>query len=283
MEKNRYVSISPQELKDVLWHPSIDLIVKETGSAVIFDKDEASAQLRIMRGDLTWFRYKLRDRRFDGPGWSSTPLTDWQYDKPVDIFSLGSAVEESVYCLDPRYPLTDEFTEDQAEFIQNPFEALPFQGPTRDLLNGWLEQWHEVTALKTPSFPGYFCLKNIPGVRRHIHTAVASFIREKGYKWLTAVPTWWHTASICEHLGFWFLYRKDRERMNELGRKLPTGTRSFSSWVVMLQFWAELAESAGFAPEDFNVNSEWILRDTAGNIITFPLSPERNLWQVYEL
>ena len=37
----------------------------------------------------------------------------------------------------------------------------------------------------------------------------------------------------------------------------------------MLQFWAELAEKAGFIPENFEINRDFILRDNHGKLITF--------------
>ena len=278
-------NISPQELLQIIWCPALENISYVTKSRVSLESDEVSAQIKIAKGDLTWFRYKLRNRCFDGPGWRTTPLTDWTYGGPDDKFLLGSAVEESVYCLDPRHALTDRFTEKQAKFISNPFEELPFENPGSESLRNWAEKWKEITAYEEPPFPGYFCLKNIPGVRRRIHNSVVNFLRGKGYGYLTAVPTWWHTANICGHLGFQFQYEQDRIIIEKLNSVLPFNTevqRRKSSWIVMLQFWAELAEIAGLTPENL-VNKNLILRDTAGRLITFPLSPERNLWQIFKV
>lgn len=277
--------IHPEELQKVLWCPAIEDIFRETGSRIILESDEVSAQVKIVKGDLTWFRYKLRDRRFDGPEWKTTPLTDWTYGGQDDKFTLGSAVEESVYCLDPRYPLTNEFSESQSAFTKNPFEALPFENPAKENLAAWLRRWQEIFSKKKPPFPGYFAIQNIPGARKHIHESVAPFLKQRGYDYLTAVPTWWHTARICGHLGFSYQYDCDRIIMEKLNLILPSETDVFrrkSSWVVMLQFWAEVAEKAGFAAEDF-VEKRFILRDESGKIMTFPLSPERNLWMLCKL
>ena len=278
--------ITPEELKKAIWCPVLEKMVVSTGSSVILESDDVSAQIKIVLGVRVWFKYKLRDRKFDGLGWKVTPLTDWTYGGADDEFKLGKAVEESIYCLDPRYPLSDQFTEKQATFIKNPFDELPYSNPTKENLDDWLKRWKEIMAFAEVPFPGYFCLKNIPSVRRHIHAGVIKLLRRKGYSYLTAVPTWWHTTNVCEFLGFIFQYNCDKESMKKLNDCLiplvPFDKRKIS-WVVMLQFWAELAEKAGFISENFEISRDFILRDNYGKLITFPLSPQRNLWVVFKV
>lgn len=261
-------------------------VLEATRSEVVLENDEVSSQVKISHCGRTWLRYKLRDRRFDGPGWSPSSLTDWSYGRADDEFSLGPAVEESIYCLDPRYPLSDRFEERLAQFIANPFEALPFSDPTRTNLDGWLGKWLRIFSEESPPFPGYFALRKITGARVAIHRNAVVFLYKKGYAYLTAVPTWWHTAKICNYLGFEYQYEKDRNQIEKLDRALlatDISERRKLSWIVMLQFWAELVESVGLMPENFSGVERFILRDASRKLILFPLSPQRNLWQVYKL
>ena len=80
---------------------------------------------------------------------------------------------------------------------------------------------------------------------------------------------------------------RDEERIEKIRQRLPVGndevSRRKASWIVMLQFWAELAELSGFSPEGFRIDSKFILRDDNQKILTFPLSPERNLWMFEKL
>lgn len=278
--------ITPEELKEAIWCPILEEIVIFTGSSVILESDEVSAQVKIVWKGNVWFKYKLRDRKYDGLGWEATPLTDWTYCGAHDEFTFGRAVEESVYCLDPRYPLADQFTEKQAIFIKNPFDELPYSNTIKEDLDEWLRRWKEIMAFMEVPFPGYFCLKNIPGVRKHIHSSVVELLRQKRYGYLTAVPTWWHTADICKFLGFIFQYDCDRETISRLNGALfllSEPNKKKLSWIVMLQFWAELAEKAGFIPENFEIGGDFILRNNYDKLITFPLSPQRNLWMVFKV
>ncbi|MEK9132632.1 MAG: hypothetical protein AAB606_02930 [Patescibacteria group bacterium] len=282
------LNISPDEIMDVILQSEIKEVFDETKSQLLLETDEVSAQIKLIHKGRPWLRYKLRDRRFDGPGWKPSPLTDWTYGGADDKFTLGGrAVEESVYCLDPRYPLTDRFPPFEAAFITNPFEHLPFDDPQHSHLAKWVDNWLSVRMKeKLVAFPGFFLLTHIPGVRKFIHNQVIALLKQKGYDYLTAVPTWWHTARICEHLGFIFQNERDRAIMDKLNARLPSGTprdRCNSSWVVMLQFWAELAEKNGIRPESFLPDKDLIIRDESGRIITFPLSPEKNLWMTFKL
>lgn len=283
---NTFINLSPRDLLRKIWCPSIDDIFCATKSRIIEEADEVSAQIKLANAERVWFRYKLRDRRFDGPGWKGSPLTDWTYGGADDAFKLGSGVEESIYCLDPRYPLAERFTEKQVQFIVNPFEELPYSYPTKDALADWFARWQEIVGCDDAPYPGYFYLKNIPGVRRHVHENISALLKEKDYEYLTAVPTWWHTARICTHLGFVFQFAEDKLVMDKLNARLISETKSnvYSSWVVMLQFWVALAFDAGMKiTEDFPEAENLVLRDERGSHLIFPLSPQRNLWLNFKI
>lgn len=291
---NKVLGFSAQEMRLAIWSGFLGEVVADTGSQIFYDEDESSVQIRVVLGDLTWMRYRLRDRSNDGPGWTRTALIDWDYDKEVDRFSLGRCAEESVYCLDPRVPLTERFSLAEASFIRNPFDSLPFSQPSWRNLSRWLDRWKGIFDFgrhfpEYLPFPGYFCLKNIPGARNRIALGVNDLLRSKGYEYISAVPTWWHTANMLGlRFGFSYQNATDGVRIDLIRRKLPFGGRTEidrrrASWVVMLQFWAELVEQSGLKPESFQIGSEFVLRGEDGKILTFPLSPERNLWMVHRL
>ncbi|MBI5140094.1 MAG: hypothetical protein HZA94_01440, partial [Candidatus Vogelbacteria bacterium] len=141
------LGFSAQELRLAIWSPQLGEVVSDTGSRLEYDEDESSVQIRVCSGDLTWMRYRLRDRSSDGPGWKRTALVDWDYSRDVDRFTLGRCVEESVYCLDPRALLTDRFSLYEASFIKNPFASLPFDVPSFCNLKEWLERWKRIYVL----------------------------------------------------------------------------------------------------------------------------------------
>jgi len=78
-----------------------------------------------------------------------------------------------------------------------------------------------------------------------------------------------------------------QENLRSLGfsNQEDLGIRMKSSWLVMLQFWAQRVEELGEIPESLLKPNErnFVFRDKNGNIITYPLSPERNLWQILTL
>ena len=291
---NQLLGFSAEEMRQAIWSDELEEVFRNTRSQIICEEDKFSVQFRIVCGDITWMKYRLRDRSLDGPGWKPTALVDWDYSREVDKFTLGRCAEESVYCLDPRILLTDKFSIAEANFIKNPFEFLPFSNPDEGSLSRWLDKWQGVYAVWRDSpeqlpFPGYFYLKNIPGVRNKIAVNVNEFLRVKGYEYISAVPTWWHTANMLRRrFGFLYQNTRDEAKIELISKRLPVGEtnevgRRRASWIVMLQFWAELAELSGFSPEEFGANPNFILRDDDSKILTFPLCPERNLWMIHEL
>ncbi len=273
--------LTAHDMGRIVITPALTEVYAAAGSTAIYKADEISAQITI--GD--WFKYKLRDRSSDGPGWKTSPLTDWHYDHPDDRFPLGSAVEESTYWLDPRYPITDVFADEAASFISNPFDALPYSDPTPEALQVWHGRWQEVVSHDQAVYPGFYSLKAIPELRRHILETSKDILKTKGYQYLTAIPTWFHTAKMYEHLGFSYIYESDAEAVAALSSRLPFTSRRErveSSWMVMRQFWAHLAETQGYVPEEL-AGDATILRDDTGNLLTYPLTMERNLWMYQEV
>jgi len=238
-----------------------------------------------------WFFYKLRDRRNDGPSFTRSFLTDWDYSDELDVPpSDGLTVERSRYQGDPLYPLTNKFSPEIASFIRNPFDALSSID-----INDWLEKWRLVFYGGNIVFPGQFSLRPFPSeISNKLFELTAILLKGNGYKYLTSVPTFWHGALSNLRQGFRFYREEDERRFQMLFEKLrdlgfsnqqDLIERMKSSWLVMFQFWAEQVESMGERPESSLEagEKEFIFRDKNGSIITYPLSPERNLWQIMKL
>jgi hypothetical protein len=242
-----------------------------------------------------WFLYRLRDRRNDGPSFTRSPLTDWNYSGEFDVPpSDGLVVERSRYQGDPSFPLTNRFSQEVAEFIKNPFEALSKPEPEYDL-DKWLNTWRLVFYGNDTVFPGQFSLVPFPSnISKTLFNLTVKLLREGGYRYLTSIPTWWHVALSNLRQGFKFCYEEDKKIFEKLQENLRSlgfsnqedlGIRMKSSWLVMLQFWAQRVKELGEIPESLLKPNEinFVFRDKNGNIITYPLSPERNLWQILTL
>ncbi len=116
----------------------------------------------------------------------------------------------------------------------------------------------------------------------------------KGYLYLTSIPTWFHVAQGNLEKGFQFLMNSDKEKINRLKNSLeqrfPHQTirdKIKLSWIVVFQYWAELAQSSHYSPEKLLLEetgkSDFVLRDENGKILTYPLTPTYNLWQIYQI
>lgn len=263
----------------IIDYPGLRTIIAETDSIVHSDTDGQAYKLSIKQGDIEWFLYKLRKRDADGPGWKPGRLTDWDYSGLYDIFP-HRAVEESTYWLDPREPLEVIFTREQARFIRNPFECLEECNSPRDL-----EVWNTMftSLFDHPSlpFPGFFAQKKIPGLRRYILDLSVSSLRAIQVTHLTAVPTWFHTSQLYEHLGFTYVYNEDALAMEQLIdglKRFSKETKVQLSWRVMRQFWIEKARQYGLSFSSLVPNE---LVDVQGATLLYPLTPERNIWMQY--
>jgi hypothetical protein len=264
------------DIEKIVRGTELDQVLIATGSEIAFDQSSTAAQARVE----SWFYYKLRDRGLDGPGWQTDRLTNWAYDKEVDCTVVPS-VEESTYWLDPRGCLSRRYEHVDREFIINPFEALPDENADVDQYIGWNNKWEELMTDHSLPYPGYFSDITIPGLRRQILERSLKVLGDLGYAQLTAVPTWFHIAKMYEHLGFEYNYNSDKEKMDQLSEALSQDgieNKVEKSWVLMRQFWAQQLEGKlGIEPEQL-VSKGRILRDVEGRILTYPLTPERNLW-----
>ena len=261
----------------VLTLPAVSDIIRQTGSDVNFDTDGQVVQLTIADASRIWLLYKLRDRSRDGPGWSPSRLTSWEYGGPDDTFILGRAVEQSSYWLDPRHPLTDIFTSEQARFVNHPFDALQSSTDSASLLS-WIAAWQELFPHPSLPYPGYYTLRKIPHLSEHILDTSRAALKTHGYDYLTSVPSWYHVAKIHEHSAYHYTYQSDRDRMASLTEQveaLPL-TKQQRSWLVMAQFWIPKAQEHDIDAVRF-LPQEYILHQS------FPLSPARNLWMHLKL
>lgn len=252
-------------------------IYLSNGFEMVFDEDEQNVQIDIRGDDRSWFFFKLRDRSTDGCDWKQTRLSNWHHQREEDAFMKGRAVEQSRYWGDPEYPLTEKFDKEIAEYIINPFAELPYGDPwTKNMLT-WLTKWQEVVSYHPDiPYPGQFSRKTVKGLARHINDQTLAVLKEKGYDYNTSIPTWLHVAQINRHFGFDFTYPEDKKQIEALERQLPDDPK-LASWITVLQFWNELAEKIGMLPEEF-ITPEAVIRDDRLRIVTYPLTPQRNLW-----
>lgn len=230
-----------------------------------------------------WLKFKLRDRADDGPNWTSSGLSQWPNMHRDDRLRRGTkAIEESTYWMDPNYSIEEKRGKAYADFVENPFEALPKEHPTERNLREWLSHFTDVVNSGDNVFPGFYSFKSLPsGVRSEILEGTQHLLVERGYDYLSRVPTWFHVykSDTGKH-GFSPTHRSDRQQIDLLTEQLKAVSpqdRAFGSWLVMLQFFNKLVEEQDGIPERF-VAPEHVLRGADGKILTYPLSRERNLW-----
>jgi len=284
-----------EAFKEIITQAGVVDFFRDKGNFEIYYQEDqicCVCEVRDYKGKR-WFLYRLRDRRNDGPSFTRSRLTDWNYSGEFDVPpSDGLAVERSRYQGDPSFPLTNRFSQEVVEFIKNPFEALI---ETKYALNDWLNTWGLVFYGNDTIFPGQFSSVPFPSnISKTLFNLTVKLLREGGYRYLTSIPTWWHVALSNLRQGFKFYYEEDKKIFEKLQENLRSlgfsnqedlGIRMKSSWLVMLQFWAQRVEELGEIPESLLKPNErdFIFRDKNGNIITYPLSPERNLWQILTL
>jgi hypothetical protein len=251
------------------------------GFEIVQSHDEQNAQIKIMNNDQQVFLYKLRDRTRDGKSWKKTELCEWNYNHQNDVHK-GIPVEQSRYWGHPEHPLTDIYDVEIAQFIKDPFDLIPYDNPSQTAMESWICKWKEVIN-NSPNipYPGQQSLQNVAGLAQHIDKASTKVLKEKKYTHLTSVPSWVHIAQINRHYGFSFSFNQDRQHFDDFEKRLPED-KKLASWVGVLQFWNELADSNGIIPEDY-VDKYAIIRDESRIVMTYPLSPERNLWQEKQL
>ncbi len=252
-----------------------------------FEEDPFACCLRIFDNkNNLWFLYKLRDRIKDGPNWKPQPLTTWPYNSQTDIPLIGS-IERSRYQGNPDYPLNSVFTSEEADFIKNPFEAIPFKNPSIENLSKWFSLWKRVVDNELIVFPGQFSSQPFPSEISHkIFQNTIDLLTKSGYKYLTSVPSYLHVVLANLKQGFKFQFTEDNEKINQIFERLTITNieeRKLASWLMVFQFWAELVISSNFTLSQFPNSEQYVLFDKNGKILTFPLRPERNLWMYREL
>jgi len=275
--------ITPEDVTSLIMVPRVEEMVRKEGHTVIEKSDRYTSLSQVCNG-IPYLTYKLRDRRDDGIEWRQTELVDWHYGGPEDLPPKGRTIEESIYMLDPNFPLSDIFTPQEAVFISNPFAALPYHCPTEENLIKYFQQWCNIVTHDEVVYPRYFTRKNIPGLYHEIHERSTKLLKERGFNYLSAVPTWFHIAKLYEQLGFEYFDDNDAGQIKLLTDKVSYKTgheRRISSWIITLQYWAKLTESVGWDPEQ--IAGENVLRGKSGEILTFPLAPEHNLWMIKNL
>ena len=95
------------------------------------------------------------------------------------------------------------------------------------------------------SFSGIFLFEEYSRRKKNIHAGATELLRRKGYDYLTAVPTWWHTADICKFLGFDFQYGCDKETINRLNGKLSLFWKSDREKIKLDRYAAVLGGIGG--------------------------------------
>lgn len=248
--------------------------------------DAQAVQLTVIdpsNPSRTWLKFKLRDRAHDGPNWRSTNLNLWPNMHKDDRLRRGTKViEESTYWMDPKYSIEKKKGKTYADFVENPYEALPWEHPTQKNLGEWLGKFTEVVNAGDGVFPGFYSFKALPSqVRSEILGGTQDLLAAQGYDYLSRVPTWFHVymSDVKKH-GFKPTHSSDKADIQSLIEQLKSATpqdRVLSSWLVVLQFFNQLVADQGGKPEVF-VGEKNVFRKPDGSILTYPLSRERNLW-----
>lgn len=284
--------VKPHEIRNIV-EPRMEELFSGKGFKLNLREDGTTSRLQIVdpNTERIWVNYSLRDRSNDGPTWRASKLSSWPARGVHDVHPYGTAVEESKYWLDPRSPLSEVFSPEESVFIENPFELIPFDDPQPDKLMKWYTMWRELMNNPHTPYPGYYALSTIGGATRGIFEDTLILLGKKGYTHLTSVPTWFHVAQLNEHLGFDYTHEEDGSQMKAFTSAIEPAAatidspisdrRIVTSWNAVLHYWAEVAEKEGLDPESF-VTPGSIARSVTGDVLTYPLRPEYNIWQNIE-
>ncbi len=240
----------------------------------VFDPEDSSRM---------WLKFKLRDRAHDGPDWKSSNLNTWpNMHRDDKLRRWTKAIEESTYWMDPEHSIEEKKGKTYADFVENPYEELPWEHPSERNLKEWLGKFTNVVNSGHNVFPGFYSFKPLPAqTRTDILSGTQSLLAGQGYDYLSRVPTWFHVyMSDTRKHGFKPTHKADKLQIDELIDELKAvspGDRALSSWLVVLQFFNQLVEDQGGVPEKY-VGDKNVFRTHDGKIITYPLSRERNLW-----
>ncbi len=284
-DKHELLEISYGEMLRAVSSPEVERILSEGDHHSICLVDDTAIEIRLISQDnKVWLRYKLRERVNDGTSdFSTSDLTDWDYGQAIDYISTkgGRIIEESTYWTDPRHPHEEELDSELAMFITNPFEML-FSEP----YDKWLHNFQRVIHQQEPPRPGSLGLSRIGGLRKYIDGASKQMLSKHGFSHISAVPTWHHVALLYEYLGFNYVCTSDRINMNMLNHFLTT--RGFdirdsrSSWLIMLQFWADKVIQEGLDPRSL-CPEKFLFYTDKDQILKYNLKPGRNVWMISNL
>lgn len=238
--------------------------------------DETAVQVDLVNQDRWWLRFKVRDRLFDGtPSYTPTKLTEWDYGKPEDQFTLGRAVETSSYWGHPGHPTTNYMRNELAQFVKNPFDAVPFDDPNPVKIANWHRLFEELQQVEDYPYPGKFTMQSLPGVWQYSQSEGSAIMRKLGYEYRTSNPTWYHISTLNDKYGFAYTDPADKTQIDKL-KTLVSPDYKEASWQVVTQYVNKLTEENGLVPEEF---TDTVLRDEKGNIITYPFTPEHTYWR----
>lgn len=277
------LGLSYREMIKAVTSPEVEEILLQSHSKSFCYVDPTAIEIRfITDAGKIWLRYKLRGRVHDGTNiFQESTLTNYDYSGQINYVGnlMGKVIEESTYWTDPRYEVK-EVTEDSeiSRFILNPFEML-FSRSSEE----WISNFAKIMNYAEPPRPGSLGLFRINGLRKYVYEKSREMLRGKGYSYITAVPTWYHVVMMYEHLGFHYAFTSDKTNLNVLNRHLKS--RGFdvrnpkSSWVVMLQFWADKLIKEGIDPRK-HYNEDLLFFSNMNQIITYKLSPKRNVWMI---
>lgn len=238
--------------------------------------DETAVQVDVVKDDRIWSCLKVRDRSKDGKNWYPTRLTDWNFGKQEDEFTLlGRAFEVSSYWGHPMYDTRANMSDELSVFVKNPFSLIPFDNPTYREIEKWMNNWDKVQQILDYPHPGKISMQTLPGAVQYIKTIGNEILKKKGYDYSTSIPTWYHVSMLLDKYGYEYHNRSDKDCMDRLKSRLP-GDLKKASWIMVLQYVNELAENNGISPEKL---SGYVLRDEQGAIMKYPLSPDYNYWR----
>lgn len=280
--------------------------------------------------------FRLRDRRRDGTPASTPPkllqvigglspdkippeshelgVDDWYHAAPCDRQPPDrQSVEFSIASANPGWDILTMLRNKQehlftdpdklADFIHDPFAALPVDPNNTEALKIWYRNWWQVVNRglrgKTIPYPGQTALQGYKGFFKHAVARAEQLLYPLGFTHLTAVPTWYYVWALNLAQGFqpddinthlaaseFFELVKytpvpdvfKQQRLIEYGERHP-----LLSWFSVLPF--AMMGNHGYIPElglpsehERNFNGTVTLaKNTYGNR-HYPLLPGKNLW-----
>ncbi len=308
---------------------------------VVFTTDLDNRAISIIRegdeGNLTLLRLNLRDRRHDGKSESTPPNfleeadipkrsrylggTLWNYNNPQDAeLPDRNSVEISRISSDPGNIIFDRLKQDKsqedakklADFIDDPFAALPLKDPSSEKMTEWYGRWWQVVRErldgKRIAYPGQTSEKGFDGFSPYVLDSLPKLIQNFGYTHISSVPTWLYVwgmnlasgfspdneAQHKEALNFLSRLKKIKVPLIKEGKMQEVILGSLSekdpilSWISLVPFALQLnpnfnprlslrnSEHEVFDDVLFSIRENLVFPD--GGVATYPLYLDRNLW-----